>query len=323
MPVPVRPQVLRRRCNRCPGSNRCGFVQQRAGRHPSHLNIVRQYSSRVTELHTETFGAGLRAVFVHGSFGWGTETFPEQRGLGGDYEIVLVDRRGFGGTKSMRSDGWPTDMRDIARLLAELGPAHLVGQSYGAVVALLAAGLRPERVLSLIVIEPPLLDLARGNPDVDAVAAALRPVHARADELSGEQFAAEWARARGMSEEHIAEWTASFGPEEWAAAEATRRQRYPGDAPIEVEKLRAAAFPKVVVRGAWPVELAGREGAGRDFAAICEALADRIDARLVVFERSCHNPQIEEHERFNQLLRDVWSGRQSQPSPLTADTCRT
>lgn len=262
----------------------------------------------MTELHTETLGVGSRAVFVHGSFGWGTETFPEQRALADDYQIVLVDRRGFGGTKSKQSDGWPTDMWDIAELLDELGPAHLVGQSYGAVVALLAAGLRPERVLSLTVIEPRVSDLARGHPDVDATAAALRPVHARAAELSREQFVAEWARARGMNDERIAEWIASFGPEEWAAAEASRRERYLGDAPIELEKLRAAAFPKVVVRGAWPAELAGRDGAGRDLAAICQALADQINASLVVFEQSCHNPQIEESERFNRLLRDLWSG---------------
>ncbi|MGO9822883.1 MAG: alpha/beta fold hydrolase [Solirubrobacteraceae bacterium] len=276
----------------------------------------------MTELHTETFGAGSAAVFVHGSFGWGAETFPEQRVLADDYQIVLVDRRGFGGAKSKQSDGWPTDMWDVAELLDELGSAHLVGQSYGAVVVLLAAGLRPERVLSLTAIEPPVFDLARGNPDVDATAAAVRPVHDRAAEMSRQEFVAEWARARGMSDERVAEWIASFGPEEWAAAEASRRERYLGDAPIELEKLRAATFPKVVVRGAWPAELAGREGAGRHFAAICDALSRRIDARLVVFEQSCHNPQIEEPERFNRLLQDVWSGRQSPTSPSKSDTSR-
>jgi pimeloyl-ACP methyl ester carboxylesterase len=258
----------------------------------------------------ETFGAGVPAVLVHGSFGWGAETFPAQRALADDYQIILVDRRGFGGSKSEQSDGWPTDMRDIARLLDDLGPAHLVGQSYGAVVVLLAAALRPKQVLSLTAIEPPVFDLARGDPDADATAAALRPVFDRAPKISREQFVTEWARARGMSEERIAEWTASFGPEEWAAAEGSRRERYLGDAPIDLETLRAAAFPKVLVRGSWPTELAGQEGAGRDHAAICEALADQINAKLVVFERSCHNPQIEEHQAFNRLLRNVWSSRE-------------
>jgi pimeloyl-ACP methyl ester carboxylesterase len=258
----------------------------------------------------ETFGVGVPAVLVHGSFGWGAETFPEQQALADEYQIILVDRRGFGGSKSEHSDGWPTDMCDIARLLDDLGPAHLVGQSYGAGVVLLAAALRPKQVLSLTAIEPPVFDLARGDPDADATAAALRPVFDRAPNMSREQFFTEWARARGMSEERIAERTASFGPEEWAAAEGSRQERYLGDAPIDLEALRAAAFPKVLVRGSWPSELAGRDGAGRDYAAICEALADQVNAKIVVFERSCHNPQIEEHQAFNRLLRTVWSSRE-------------
>jgi len=127
----------------------------------------------------------------------GAETFPEQRALADEYRIVLVDRRGFGGSKSKQSDGWPTDMRDVAGLLDELGNAHLVGHSYGAVVVLLAAVLRPERVLSLTAIEPPAFGLARGDPDADGTAAALQPVHDRAPELNREQFATEWGRAPG------------------------------------------------------------------------------------------------------------------------------
>ncbi len=33
------------------------------------------------ELHVDVFGAGDPAIFVHGSFGWGLDTFPEQRAL--------------------------------------------------------------------------------------------------------------------------------------------------------------------------------------------------------------------------------------------------
>jgi len=125
-----------------------------------------------------------------------------------------------------------------------------------------------------------------------------------------------------MSEARIAEWTGGFGPEEWAAAVGSRRERYLGDAPIDVDTLRAAAFPKVLVRGSWPSELAGREGIGRDLAAICKALTDRINAKLVVFEQSCHNPQIEEHQAFNQLLRNLWSGREPPTSAPRTDSLR-
>ena len=110
-------------------------------------------------LHVEVLGDGPAAIFVHGTFGWGSDTFPEQRTLANRYRIMLVDRRGFGGSRSMDAAGWPVDMYDIAELLDEVRAAHLVGHSYGAVVALLAAGLRPERVLSLVAIEPNALRL--------------------------------------------------------------------------------------------------------------------------------------------------------------------
>ena len=53
----------------------------------------------------------------------------------------------------------------IALLLGD--GAHLVGHSYGAVIALYAAALRPEAVRSLTVSEPGCLRVAAGDPRVD------------------------------------------------------------------------------------------------------------------------------------------------------------
>ena len=80
----------------------------------------------------------------------------------------------------------------------------------------------------------------------------------------------------------------------------------PGDAPIQFDVLAAAVFPKVLERGGWKREVVGRDGAGRNYAAVCRAICDRIGGRLVVFERSSHNPQLQEPQAFNQLLREVW-----------------
>ena len=155
------------------------------------------------ELHVDVFGTGDPAIFVHGSFGWGLDTFPEQRALSDEYRIILVDRRGFAGSSSLEAMGWPADMHDVAALLDDVGPAHLVGQSYGAVVALLAAGLRPQLVRSLVAIEPPAFEVAQGDPDADATTASLKPVFRRAAEMTADEFVAEWARANGMPERVI------------------------------------------------------------------------------------------------------------------------
>lgn len=222
---------------------------------------------------------------------------------------MLVDRRGYGGSRFAEAEGWPVDMHDVAALLDETGPAHLVGQSYGAVVSLLAAGLRPDRVLPLVAIEPPAFEIAGGDEAADVTVAALRPVFARTQAMSGREFATAWARARGMSADRIASWLESFEAEGelgLAAMDAARRERWPGEAPFDFETLAAARFPKVLARGAWSLQIAGRERAGRDFAAVCETIAERIGARLVVFEQSTHNPQLQEPEEFNNLLRTIW-----------------
>jgi pimeloyl-ACP methyl ester carboxylesterase len=196
----------------------------------------------VGRLHLDLFGVGLPAVFVHGSFGWGLDTFPEQRALAGEYRIVLVDRRGFGGSRWAEAEGWPADMHDLATLLDEIGPAHLVGQSYGAVVVLLTAGLRPERVLSLIAIEPPAFEVASGDPDADRTIAALKPVFERAAELTTREFVHEWARAGGGTEEGIVAWTESLDELGWAAAEASRRERWPATRQFSTASWRRRAF---------------------------------------------------------------------------------
>lgn len=262
----------------------------------------------VTRLHTDVFGSGIPAVFVHGSFGWGLDTFPDQQALASNYRVVLIDRAGFGRSSNLEPIGWPADAEDLAELLLELGPSHLVGQSYGAVVALLAASARPDAVRSLVVIEPPLYGLAPDDPHVAATTRKLRPVFERAAGMSAAEFLQAWALATGMTEERYTAWTAGFGARDWSAVEASRRERWPGDAPVDLETLRRAPFPKVVVRGAWRPVVAGDDDRGKDFAAICEVLAERISGRLVVFDRSTHNPQMQEPQEFNDLLREVWSG---------------
>jgi len=256
----------------------------------------------VSAFELEEHGEGTPAVLVHGSFRGGRDTFREQLALAAEYRVLVVDRRGFGRSPSTAQDGWPSDTEDLVALLDEVGPAHLVGHSYGAVVALLAAVRVPEQLLSLVAIEPPAFELARGDEAADETTAAMKPVYDRASELTTAEFVHEWARTRGMSRDRIDAWLASFGEAEWSAAEATRRERWPGDAPIRLDLLARGGFPTVVVTGGYD----GHTRGGRDFAAVCRTLANGVGARLVVFERSMHAPQLEEPEAFNRLLAELW-----------------
>src|SRR5262249_30599891 len=107
-----------------------------------------------------------RLLLVHGSVVNGDATWAAQQALSDRFELVVPNRRGF----PPGPDVDHVDFEDEAGWLDEfLEPGtHLVGHSYGGVIALLTAARRPDLLRSLTVIEPPCLAVARGNPVVDA-----------------------------------------------------------------------------------------------------------------------------------------------------------
>jgi len=264
-------------------------------------------------IHRLEFGTGDSAVFVHGSFGWGLDTFPDQRALADQFHVVLMDRAGYGDSPAQEVIGWPTDVDNVIELLTEYNGAHLVGQSYGAVVSLLAAGRRPDLVHSLVAIEPPLYSVAADQPAVSAALTSERRLREAAHEMTTAQFVRAWgSEVMGRDPAAIEEWTESWTPKDWAAAETTRQERWPGDAPLQIAALARLAVPKLLVVGSWPADqFPGRQASGRAFRAVAETIANRINARLVVFDRSAHNPQTEEPALFNALLRDTWTDRRA------------
>ena len=115
-------------------------------------------------MHVEVVGSGPRVVLVHGNVTNGSLTWAAARGLSGSYTLVIVDRPGY-------PPGPPLDKIDFEAQASELAELiepedHLVGHSYGGVVALLAAASRPD-LRSLVLLEPPAFGVARGNPAVE------------------------------------------------------------------------------------------------------------------------------------------------------------
>ena len=127
--------------------------------------------------------------------------------------------------------------------------------------------------------------------------------------MSTEQFVRAWgADVMGRDPAAVEAWMANWTPKDWAAAESTRRERWPGDAPLHLDTLARLSVPKVVVVGGWPAALfPGRQAAGGALRSIGKTIANTIKAQLVVFERSAHNPQSEEPVAFNELLRATWN----------------
>ena len=248
-----------------------------------------------SELNVTVWGDGEPAVFVHGSFGWGEETWREQRPLADSNRLLLVDRRGFGGSPASGRVDFERDADDVAELLAD--GAHIVGHSYGGVVSLLAAARNPRAVLSLTVIEPPALGLVRGTPIVEQFIARL----------------AEAAREARDPNDYRARFLHNFGfpapgeilaGRQFEAAAASWSERSPAEAEIPFEVLHG--IRTLVVRGDWAsAPPTAAERGGVIFAAICDVLVERLNAESATFP-SAHNPQLL-GEPFNERLRAFWN----------------
>lgn len=116
------------------------------------------------ELHYTDTGAGTAVFLLHGGMG-DLGSWPHQiRALSPRYRVVAYSRRRShpnrnGDAPCVRfADCLNEDVDDLLALQAELhaGPAHLLGTSYGALLALAVALRAPERVAGLVLAEPPL-----------------------------------------------------------------------------------------------------------------------------------------------------------------------
>src|SRR6266567_4761516 len=119
----------------------------------------------MSTLYVEELGQGPRVLLVHGSGSGGSSAWSAQLPLAERFRLVIPTRSGY-------PPNPPLERIDFEKQAAELAPlledgAHLVGHSYGGLIALLMAARRPKSVLSLAVSEPPAFALARGNPEVE------------------------------------------------------------------------------------------------------------------------------------------------------------
>lgn len=246
-----------------------------------------------TDLEVRVWGEGNpeRIVLLHGAnVSDAALTWQEQRPLADQYELFVVSRRGFGGSPPAERITWTSELADILALVGEC--AHVVGHSYGAVEALLFAGRYPERVRSLVAIEPPAYGVALDDPQVAALQARLGPVHAAAPTLSPDEFLRRFVRALG---EELPPDFALKGAHR-KAVDATRRAPDPATAPLDLAALAAASFPKLIASGEWLPAIE----------AVCDRVAARIGADRLVVPATGHSPQ-RVGAPFNERLRAVFT----------------
>lgn len=260
-------------------------------------------------------GQGPPAVLVHGVYPGGPDNFAAQQPLTDTYSLIAVDRRGYGANPAPPDGplGWPADSRDLEWLLERLGGAHLVGHSYGGVVCALTASRRPDLVGSLVLVDPAVHVLAGDDP---AVADLVDTEHQIAQVAASQVSTREWAKAwmvlvLGADPQGAEAFLGHWSDADWAMLEVVRREQPATAAPLDAAALTAATFPKVLVVGGKQLPTAPSAQRQTRLGQALTRAWTRLGGEVVVFEHSTHFAPSEEPDRFNQLLRDVWSRPQT------------
>jgi pimeloyl-ACP methyl ester carboxylesterase len=242
------------------------------------------------DIFVEEWGAGERVVLVHGAMTNGETTWRRQRPLADRWLLVVPNRRGYVPNPPAEVSDYDVDADDVVALLGD--GAHLVGHSYGGLVALFAAARRPEAIRSLCLLEPAAHALARGDPDV---ARSFDQHDRRRRTISDpREFLIDFMGGIGGASASVPE---PLPPVVEQHARLFMRERVPFEAEIPVAALAAAPFPKLVISG-------GHEGGQEK---VSDACAAAIGAQRAVLAGAGH--LVPRAPGCNEMLEELWAGR--------------
>ena len=211
-------------------------------------------------------------MLIHGSVGNAEAWAPVRPLLERRFEVIAPTRGGYPPGPLLQRIDFERQAEELAPLLED--GAHLVGHSYGGVIALLIAARHPERVRSLAVSEPPAFGLARGDPVVDDLVSRLAE-HFEHGPREPRAFAEGFLALVG-SQVRLPE---RLPPQLEQGIRATMAERPPWEAEIPLDELAATPFPKLVVSG----------GHNAAFDAVCDVLETRLGAERAVLPGAGHS----------------------------------
>lgn len=249
-------------------------------------------------------GSGEPLVFIHGAvsdFRTWTEQF---EAFAADYRVISYSRRGHYPNDAETDTAQYTRERHAADLVEflkalDLKKAHLVGHSYGASIALMAARENPELVGSLILGEPSPFPALFSEEEIPLLAQqkagfdkAIQLSEIGNQELAVREFL------------HTIVGIDAFGllPEERRAVILENARtllpmlRHYYNSPMDAEQISRVKTPVLLITG----ELSPL------IARVGNKLIDRHlpNSKIAVLKCASHGLQIENPEGFNQLVWD-------------------
>ncbi|HUF53251.1 MAG TPA: alpha/beta hydrolase [Dehalococcoidia bacterium] len=172
------------------------------------------------ELDVRDNGAGDTVLFIHGGMGDECAAVVSEPPLLNNYRVIDYHRRGWGNSSCPET---PITIEqqsvDAAAILRHLGlkRAHVVGQSYGGVIALQLTQDAPELVHTLALLEPALPSVLFNSADFGAMFGEVGNKYASGDkegaietfasEVGGANFRAQFDKT--LPPGHFERWVAA------------------------------------------------------------------------------------------------------------------
>jgi len=259
-------------------------------------------------LHAVVDGAGPPVALLHGFTGCAATMASVADGLRADHRTVCLDLVGHGASEAPR-DVAPYRMERCVEQVAEAvrrlvgEPAHFIGYSMGARVALALCVWHPELAASAL-----LIGARAGIADDRERAARVRQDAALADRIEREgveRFVDAWMALPLFASQR------RLGAEALAAAREQRRANRAHGLALSLRGMGTGAQPPLHDRlpelGIPVCLVVGEEDAR--FRAIAGDLVDRIpDARLEIVPRAGHAAHVENPAAFRRIARDFLAG---------------
>ncbi|MEZ4416747.1 MAG: alpha/beta hydrolase [Gemmatimonadota bacterium] len=230
----------------------------------------------------EIRGEGDPLVLVHGSASDARTWRSQRQPFAERFRVITYSRRYHWPNPSVPAGSVYSMAEQVADLEAVLatqvdGPAHLVGHSYGAVLCLLAALRRPDRVRTLVLEEPPAFTLFVSDPPKPLEVLRLLVTRPRTGVALARFGAGGLAPAvRALERGEIDRGIRTFGDTVFGAGgyerlSAAQKQQVsdnrdttvaellgPGFLPIPPEQLQTLAVPTLLMGGSDSIPLLSR-----------------------------------------------------------------
>ena len=256
-----------------------------------------------TTLAYDDAGDGDPVVLVHGSWNQRQAWMFFVPELSSSFRVISYDRRGHGESTAEPTDGTiHDDIADLAGLIDKLGigPAHVVGNSYGAIVSLSVTAAHPDIVRKVVAHEPPLMPLLEADP-------ATKPIADEQGRLLGEVRARLEAGDHAGAAEYFVE-NVALGPGAWAQLPQPARDTFVANALTYLGELRDPdalhADLDALARTTVPVLLSQGDRSPAMFGPILDRVAAALPgAKRVTIAGAGHIPHMTHPGDYGPIVR--------------------